>query len=161
MTDKDYAKVIELTYMGGGFIPCNENAINLSETCAKGEVLSFMEVTARDINRHRGYMGLLKYIYDYLPAKFHRQIPESKFYLWLKHLAGNYDVVFEFHDGTKLVEYKSISFARMTEKEFREYIKNQLPFIYENVIGKFFEGEIYNNIIDNIEEEFERYLSKL
>lgn len=161
MTDKDYAKIIELTYMGGGFIPFNENAINLSESCVKGEVLAFMEVTARDLNRHRGYMALLKFIYGYLPAKFKNKIPEAKFYKWLKHLAGDYDVDFEFQDGTKLVEYKSISFARMTEKEFKEYIKNQLPFIYENVIGKFFEGEIYNNIIDTIEEEFERYLSKL
>jgi hypothetical protein len=49
----------------------------------------------------------------------------------------------------------------MTEKEFKEYIKSQLPFIYENVIGKFFEGEIYDNIIDIIENEWERYFSKL
>jgi hypothetical protein len=161
MKDTQYDKLIELSWAGGGFIPCNQNAIEMSDNLKRGEVLTFQEVTKRDISRHRGYMGLLAFIYDYLPKNFKDRVPKNKFYKWLKHLKGQYEVEFEFADGTKMITYESISFGAMSEQRFRDYIKSQLPFIYENVIGKFFEGEIYNNIVDTIECEFERYLSKL
>ena len=64
-------------------------------------------------------------------------------------------------DGTKLVTYESISFGRMSEQQFRTYVKEQLPFIYENVIGAFFKGEIYDSIISTIENDYERFFDKL
>ena len=33
--------------------------------------------------------------------------------------------------------------------------------LYQDGIGAFYDGDIYSNIIDTIEEEFEKYLSKL
>ena len=49
----------------------------------------------------------------------------------------------------------------MSQKRLEEYIRLQLPWIYENVIGAFFEGEMYDGIISTIEEEWEKFLSKL
>ena len=89
------------------------------------------------------------------------KVPEKKFYQWLKHLKGEYKVVFEFEDGTKMVEYDSISFGRMSQKEFEAYVRDQMPYIYENVLGKYFEGEILNGIIDTIEEEYKKFFAKL
>lgn len=161
MTDKEFQKINELAFVKGGFIPHNANAQELAEQCSIGEILSFIECTARDLGRHKGYMKLLNYIYDYLPQRFKDKVKKEFFYTWLKHLQGKYKVLFEFSDGTKLVEYESISFAKMSEKRFREYIKEQIPYIYEEVIHKFYKGEIYNNIIDNIEEQFEKFLNTL
>ncbi len=96
-----------------------------------------------------------------MPVSFKSKIPEEKFYLWLKHLKGQYDVIFEFKDGTKLVEYESISFGKMTEQRFREYIKEQLPFIYSDVLGKYFSGEILDGIIETIEKDYEKFFKKL
>ena len=62
---------------------------------------------------------------------------------------------------TEMIEYDSISFGKMNQNKFEEFIKNQLPYIYENIIGKFFEGEIYDNIIRTIEEEYKKFFSKL
>lgn len=161
MKDKDYSEILEWVNVGGGIIPHNTNASELLVRTYKGEVIAFTEVTARDLSFHRAYMGLLKYIYDYLPPSFRKAIPPDKFYIWLKHLKGQYEVVFEFADGTKMVEYESIAFGRMSQKRFQEYVAEQLPWIYENVIGAYFEGDMYSSIINTIEEEWHKFLDKL
>lgn len=161
MTDKAYNHLVEFFNAGGGLLPVNQRASELIEQTEKGEVLSFTEVSQRDLRRHRCYFSLLKYIYGYMPLSFKNTIPEEKFYLWLKHLKGQYDVIFEFNDGTKLVEYESISFSKMTEQRFREYIKEQLPFIYSDVLGKYFSGEILDGIIETIEKDYEKFFKKL
>jgi hypothetical protein len=161
MTDKKFKRVIELTYMGGGWIPANDNANNLADQSVKGEIQAFEECTVRDIRFHRCYFSFLNYIYAYLPNKFKQEVSEGNFYLFLKHLQGKYKVLYSFKDGTKMVEYESLSFGNMSEKRFREYIKEQLPFIYEYVISPFFQDELYYNIIETIEKDYEKFLSKL
>jgi hypothetical protein len=93
--------------------------------------------------------------------KFKKRVPENKFYIWLKHLKGEYEVLFEFKDGTKMVEYESIAFGNMSQKRFETFIRDQLPYIYENVLGKYFEGETLNGIIETIEKEYIKFLAKL
>ena len=147
--------------MGGGFIPANEKAEEMTVTLVKGEILSFMEVTARDLSFHRNYMAFIGYVYDYLPAKFKKQVLKADFYQWLKHLQGKYKVKFTFADGTKMVEYESIAFGNMSQQRFKDYVREQLPFIYTNVIGAFFKDEIYDSIIATIEVDFERFFDKI
>lgn len=161
MKDTDYNRILEFANVGGGLVPHNEAANELLEQSHRGEVIAFNEVTARDISFHRAYMGLISYIYDYLPQTFKKQVPKGKFYIFLKHLKGEYEVLFEFKDGTKMVEYESIAFGRMSQKRFEEYIRLQLPWIYENVIGAFFDGDMYDGIITTIEEEWAKFLSRL
>lgn len=161
MRDKELQRVIDLKWAGGGFLPANQAADDLADQLRNGEVVSFLEVTKRDLSFHKNYMALLGYIWDYLPPKFRKSVPKDRFYQWLKHLHGQYHVIFEFKDGTSLIEYQSISFGNMSEKRFHEYVKNQLPWIYEEVIGAFYEGEMMRTIIDNIEADFQRFMDKL
>ena len=161
MTDKNFNNLVDFWNAGGGLLPVNQKAHEIIEQSDKGEVISFIEVTQRDLKFHRCYMSLLAFIYGYMPDKFKKQVPKEKFYIWLKHLKGQYEVVFEFQDGTKLVEYDSISFGRMSQKAFENYVRDQLPWIYSNVIGEHFKGIIYDNIIDTIEEEYKKFLAKL
>jgi hypothetical protein len=161
MKDSDYLKIVKLATVSGGFIPANEAATELLEQSAKGEILSFIECTERDLRFHKAYFSLIGYVYDYLPNHFKKAVKKEVFYIFLKHLQGDYDVLFEFKDGTKMVEYKSLSFGRMSQKTFEEYVKNQLPFVYENVIGAFYQGPIYDGIVENIELEYKNFLSKL
>ena len=161
MKKSEYDRLHEFIYRGGGFIPVNSNAQELAQQTGIGEIVTFHEVTSRDLKFHQCYFTLLNYIWGFMPTKFQQTVPQSKFYEWLKHLKGEYDVIFEFADGTKLVEYESLSFGKMSQKRFQEYIKEQLPWIYENVIGKMYEGERYDQIIQSVEDEFEKFLSKL
>lgn len=141
--------------------PVNLEAYKIVESKGEGEILYLQEVSGRDIKFHRAYFGLVNYIHSYLPKPFQMKIPKDKFYRWLKHLQGDYDVIFEFKDGTKFVEYKSISFGRMNQRQFEEYVREQMPFIYENVIRVLYPDDRADAVIDNIESEFEKFLSKL
>ena len=161
MKDKDFYNIVNLANVGGGWVPANEKAQELLETSGKGEVISVLEVTSRDLSFHKAYFALLGFIYDYMPPSFKGKVEKDNFYLWLKHLKGQYKVLFEFKDGTRLVEYDSIAFGKMSQKTFENYVREQLPWIYENVVGAYFEGDIYDGIIDTIEEEFKKFLSKL
>ena len=161
MKISEYEKLIELTYVGGGFIPANSNAEELTDRCSKGEVITFSEITKRDLKFHKCYMDLLSTIYEYLPKMFKDAVPKKKFYIFVKHLEKDYKVLFEFKDGTKMIEYESIAFGNMSQKRFEEFISEQLPFIYENIIGAYFDGEIYKNILLTIEEDYRTFLRNL
>lgn len=162
MTDKDFNKVVEFYNAGGGLLPVNEKAHELLDQSDSGEILTFLEVTQRDLKFHRCYMSLLKFIYGYMPKKFRDAVKEKNFYVWLKHLKGSYDVLFEFEDGTVMIEYESIAFGRMSQKAFEDYIREQLPWIYENVIKEYFPDPIiHNGMIETIEEEYKKFLAKL
>jgi hypothetical protein len=161
MKKSDYDKLTEWTNVGGGLVPYNDNAKELIEQSSRGEIFAFDNKTYRDLKFHRCYFSLLNFIYDYLPSKFKETIPESRFYYFLKHLKGEYEVIFTFKDGTTMVEYESISFGRMDQNRFKEYIREQLPWIYENVIGLYYKGDMYTGIIQTIEEEYKKFLSKL
>ncbi|MFA5195205.1 MAG: hypothetical protein WC401_05345 [Bacteroidales bacterium] len=161
MTDKNFNKMVDFYNAGGGLLPVNQKAHEIIEQSDKSEVISFIEVTQRDLKFHRAYFALLKFIYGYMPMKFKKAVPESHFYLFLKHLKKQYKVLFTFKDGTTMVEYDSIAFGRMSQKTFESYIREQLPFIYTEVIGAYFEGEMYDNIIESIEDEFKKFLAKL
>jgi len=161
MKKSDFDKLTEWVNVGGGLMPANEMASEILDQCGKGEIITLAEIKARDLNFHKCYFLLLSFIYSYLPKSFKEAVSKDKFYYWLKHLKGEYKVIFAFKDGTKLIEYDSLAFGNMSQKSFEIYIKNQLPWIYENVIGAYFEGDIYNGIIETIEDEFKKFLSKL
>jgi len=161
MNNREYNNIIELENAGGGWIPSNEKAEELLLQTKKGEVTSFSECTKRDLKFHKCYMKLLKDIWKKLPQKFKETVSDKRFYLWLKHLKGEYDVIYEFKDGSKLIEYDSISFGKMSQKKFEEYVSKQLPWIYENVIGAFFEGEEREKLIKDIEDNYRDFLDKI
>lgn len=161
MKTTDYHKLIELVVVGGGFLPHNANATQLLEQSSKGEVLTFREMTNRDLSFHRAYFSLLGYIYDYLPSTFRDAVAKEDFYKFVKHLKGEYTVVFTFKDGSKMIEYDSIAMGKMSQKAFENYIRELLPWIYSEILGAYFEGDILNGIIDTIEAEYEKFLSKL
>jgi len=162
MKKSEFDKLVELSYTGGHlFRPYNSNAYELCEQLGIGEVINVELKTARDYKFHQCYFVLIDFIYHYLPEKFQTNVPSQHFYKWLQTLKGDYKVIFTFQDGKQLIEYNSISFGRMSQETFKNYIREQLPWIYENVIGAFYKGEKYNGIIQTIEKEFEKFLSKL
>jgi len=162
MNKTAFDKLVELSYTGGHlFRPVNSNAFDLCDSLAIGEVINVELKTARDVKFHRCYFSLINFIYDYLPEKFKSKVPARYFFKWLQTLKGDYELVFTFQDGKQLIEYNSISFGKMSQERFEEYVKEQLPYIYENVIGAFYKDEIYDGIIETIEKEYLKFLAKL
>ncbi len=162
MKDLDFEKLIELKAVGGGFMPENDNAQVLLDSLPNGHVLVFIEVTDRDVKFHRAYFSFIGYIWDWLPQSFKKKIPKNKFYKFLKHLRKEYDVIMTFKDGSQIVEYRSIAFGKMSQATFAEYVKQQLPSIYGEVIQVLFpDKKQSDNVIASIEEEYKIFLSKL
>lgn len=160
MTHNDYLKLIEFARIGDQLIAVN-NHIDLINNLVEGEMCAMKMVNPRDIKLHRAYFAFNRYIYNYLPEVFRKKIHISKFYKFLQTMKGEYDILFKFKDGRELIEYHSISFSKMNENTFRDYIKEQIPFIYENLIREFYDEITAEDIINNIEQDFEKFLTKL
>lgn len=163
MRDSDYGKLSEWTNEGTGcLVPFNAVANDLTDAAKKGEIISMQEVTDRDLKFHRCYFSLINCIYDQMPVRFQKKLHKKHFYQYLKHLKGQFDIIAQFGDIV-LVEYESIAFGRMSEHTFRDYVRTQLPWIYSDVIGKYYKpgGWRYNKKIEFIEEEYKKFLSKL
>lgn len=161
MKDSEFNKLLEFSVTGGGMLPANQAAVDLIDNCAHGEVISLMEVTARDITYHRAYFSLLGYIYDWLPTRFKQTISRDRFYVFLKYIKGEYDVIYTFADGLQFIELRSISFGKMSQKTFAEYVRNQLPVIYSEVIGRLYQKQDADRIIASIEDEYKIFLSRI
>lgn len=160
MTPDDFQKLIQFARIGNELTPI-ANHVELINELQEGEIAYLKRFNARDIKMHKAYFAFLKEIYLYLPNTFRSKIPIKKFHRFLQTLKGDYNVLFQFKDGRQLLEYHSISFGRMDENKFRTYVKEQIPFIYENLIMEFYNDERANDIILNIEKEFEKYLTRL
>lgn len=162
MKDTDYNNLAQFVKVYPNAVPVNRQAYDLLDLKTEGEIFYMSEIAKRDLSFHRCYFALLSYIYAYMPKVFRQSISEDKFYKWLKHLRGEYKTLFKFSDGTIFIEYDSISFGKMNQTTFENYIREQLPFIYEDVIRPVYKDDKkYNAIIENIENEFEKFLSKL
>jgi len=162
MKDTDYHELIELTQLNGVFLPSNSAAINLVSNLRDGERSHIKVVTSRDLKLHNGYFALLSYVWNRMPDAFKDKVPCSHFYKFLKIIQGQYDVVFEFHDGVKMLEYHSISFGKMNNERFKAFVKEQISVIYNDVVLALIkDDEKANDLIRDVEAEFEKFLSKL
>jgi len=96
-----------------------------------------------------------------MPVNFRGQVPMDKFYLFLKAMKKDFSIIFEFKDGFKLVEYESISFGRMSQATFKMYVAEQIPFIYDLIQQVYKDPKRSEIVIESIEEQYKKFLSKL
>lgn len=161
MKPENYLNIMHLAKSNDGFVFANSKAEELFNNLSEGEIIELNLLQNRDLKLHRAYFALLGYIYDYLPGKFQKQVKKDYFYQFLKYAQNEIKIIFEFKNGLKICEPISISFSKMDNIEFKSFVRNQLPFIYSEVIGAFYKGQIFDDIIFNIEQEFEKTFSKL
>lgn len=96
-----------------------------------------------------------------LPPNFRAKVPCDQFYLFLKMVKGEYDTVYTFKDGREMIEYRSISFGKMNQQQFKEYVAEQLPIIYDEIIMQILKPDQATLVIESIEEQYKIFLSKL
>ena len=161
MKDTEFKDLLQFSNMGGSaLIPENQNAVEFVEQLKNGENVWLKSKTERDLGLHRAYFLMLAEVWGYLPKKFRDNIPKEKFYLWLKLYNNNYNVIFEFKDGRQFIEYESISFGRMDNNKFKEYVKMQIP-VWYRLFTDLLPEQFANDAIETIEQNFERTLQKL
>lgn len=144
-------------HKGNALLPNQIETAEWLEQLKHNDQVYFKLIEARDLGMHRGYFKILTYIYDRLPLVFKNSVAKQHFYKFIKTISNEYTVVFKFKDGREMIEYTSISFAKMNQSKFREYFNNQLSVIYEEILIPM---EV-DYLMDEINEEFEKLLSKL
>lgn len=138
-------------------IPNQEETTEWLEQLKDKETVYFKEVKARDLGMHKAYFLILGFIYDRLNVNFRKSVPKHNFYNFLKMLSNEYNVVFKFKDGREFIEWKSISFSKMNQSEFRKYFNNQLTVIYEELLIPLEQ----DYLMGEINAEFEKIIDKL
>jgi len=161
MTHDDYLKLILFrNIQNSALVPENELALDLLDSSKHNEVLAFRNVTPRDLKLHGGYFIMLTKVRKFLPKNIKDAISDKKFYSWVRIQSKQYDVDWDFGDGTKMITPHSISFGKMNNSQFKDYIKTQIPHIY-NIFMKYLPEYLANIAIMSIEEGFERFFTKL
>lgn len=144
-------------HKGTMLVPATDDTREWLEMQRHGTELNFKQIEARDVKFHRAYFALLSYIWERLPAQFRNTVSKDSFYEFLKMLGNEYDNVYTFKDGRTFIKYHSISFGRMNQSKFREYVNNQLTTIYEELLIPL----EMDWLMDDINDEFERFIDKL
>ena len=161
MKQIDFLKLIEIARVDNGFIPANSNAIKIHENLQEGEIAVFKTANSRDLKFHQNYFVFLNFIYDLLPQKFKKEVKKKNFYIFLKYAKNEIEILFTFKNGLQIIQPISISFSNFDELQFRNYIKDQLPFIYSEIIDKLFNEHEAKDVIELIENEFEKFFGVL
>ena len=158
MNKKKFDSLLKFEHFGGKLGPGNNNAVEYLDSLKNGEHVYMEDSTKRDIKFHRCYMGMMDYIHEWIKDKV--KCPKGKFYIFVKHLRGLFDTFGT--EKTEIIIYHSISFGNMSQKRFEAYVKDELAFIYSDILRPIFkEDEQFESVVANIEHEFERFLSKL
>ena len=144
----------------GSLLPHDDQAQDYLSRLEEGDIVYLKDVSRRDIKFHRAFMGLLSYIWTKLPEAFRKRVPQRYFYVFIKELRGDYEYQYRFPSGREVKVYKSISFARMSQEEFEQWVAEVLPFIYEDIIRPLL-GERADEVIREIESEWENFLNQL
>ena len=146
-----------MVHKSQALIPATPETREWLELLKHNTPVNFKQIEPRDLSFHRCYFALLSFLYDNLNPSFKNQVPKDNFYNFLKFLSNEYDVVFKFKDGREFIEYRSISFGRMNQSSFKEYVNNQLSVIYEELLIPMEQ----DYLMDIINEEFIKFIDKL
>jgi hypothetical protein len=158
MKHDEFLKLLEVkVHKNNVLLPSQQETQEWLDTKKDNEIIYFQEVKARDLSLHKAYFLILSFIYDRLNVKFKKNIPKKSFYQFLKMISNEYNVIFKFKDGREFIEWKSISFSKMNQNEFKLYFNNQLTVIYEEILIPFEQ----DYLMDEINVEFEKILNKL
>jgi len=158
MKTDEYKTIRHFTvHKGTMLVPATPESREWLEMFKHNTPINFKQIEPRDLKFHRCYFAMLSFIYDQLTPAFKKKVPKDNFYNFLKLLSNEYDVVFKFKDGRELIEYHSISFARMNQSKIKEYVNNQHSVIYEELLITM----DLDYFMDQINDEFVKFIDKL
>lgn len=158
MKTEDFLQIKHFqSHKGTMLVPSTDESREWLEMLKHNTPVNFKVIEARDTKFHRCYFGLLAYIYDRLPPSFKAKIQKDNFYNFLKILGRQYDVVYSFADGREFITYHSISFGRMNQSKFRDFVNAQLETIYSDLLVPL----EMDYLMDDINKEFQNFIDRL
>jgi hypothetical protein len=143
-----------LTKTLGGLMPNNPDSQAWYDKIKVGDSIHADFKKHRNPAFHRKYFALLNIGFDnFQPGTINSKYgtPEKNFDRFRKDIAilcGHFDLVIRL-DGTSRPEAKSISFAKMTEKEFESLYSKTIDVLIKNVYGSDMTPDKLNEIVNH------------
>lgn len=124
----------------------------------EGNEVYLVNKTPRDTAFHACYFLFCTWLWQQMPTKFklERCPDKSQMYNYIKILQGKYKVAMEYK-GLKFYEFESISFARMNDAKFNEFVNDQITIIYTELLIPL----KMEHLLEQAETEFKGMFKKL
>ena len=85
-----------------------------------------------------------------MPLSFKKRVEQKDMYLLMKLIRGQYKVTMQFKD-IKHIEYDSISFGKMNDEVFKDYVNDSLIAFLNEILIPMNLGHIYDESIKEFE----------
>lgn len=157
MKDTDFERLLNFKIVNGVLYPLNDKALDYCLINSNDEVYLIPQ-TQRDLSLHACYFVFCGWIWEQLPTKFKLERCPNKhnMYKYLKLVQGEYDITMKYKD-IEAMEFKSISFGRMSNDQFKDFVNEQIISLYENILIPLGLECLY----DKANEEFKKLFKEL
>lgn len=134
MKDKDFENLLKFQVKYDALIPLNDNANDYVLLNNRNEVY-VKDLSPRDMAFHGVYFAWCGWCWEQMPPKFKEyKCPERKnFYKFLKVIDGKCSFILNYQNQN-YYEMLSISFSKMKEAEFKEFVNYQITNFYNKIL---------------------------
>jgi hypothetical protein len=157
MKDTEFKEIMTFKVINEVMYPTNNKARDFLLLMDKQEVC-MKNNTPRDVAFHKSYFLFCGWLWEQMPTKFKLDYCPDKqqMYNFLKIVQGKYKFAMKFK-GKEFYMIDSISFGRMSDDKFNEFVNEQIHIIYTELLmplGK-------EHLLEEAENEFKSLFKKL
>lgn len=133
-----------------GLVPLYESDLAIKKKLKVGTVVKCNVTIPRNYKFHKKFFALVRLTYDNLPVPYIRKWNIRSVEDMLKRFKRDlgYCTYHTYEDGSREVEYKSISFAAMDEVDFEKFYEDCVNLILFSYIPGIEKGDIENELIN-------------
>lgn len=134
MKDTEFKELLAFKVVNGVLYPINNKANDFVFQQENNEVY-MVNKTPRDTAFHACYFLFCNWLWQQMPTKFklERCPDRSQMYNYIKVIQGKYKLSMKFK-GIEFYEFESISFGRMSDSKFNEFVNEQISVIYTELL---------------------------
>lgn len=153
----EYKELCEFNVHNNILSPENSKAMDLC-FMNEGKNIMMSAQTPRDLSLHRCYHLFCRWLWDKMPLSFKnsRCLDQDQMYNYLKIISGQYELAMVYK-GKEFYKFHSISFGKMSNDKFKEFLMDQMSSIYTNLLLPL----KMENLYEEMEQEFKKIFKEL
>ena len=151
------AKIKFIAVRSGSLLaPIDTDGENAIKSLSSEESYAVTISVDRNIKMHGAYFSLLNFVWENMSETFQKKVPKNKFYLLIKELQGRFTEI-EISSKTKIKEYESLSFEKMSQVRFHEIFKEDVDFIISDILIPMGMQDFVEQLVLQFDKTFIKY----